>query len=191
MTVQDLAFGKKDKRDTYKPLSNNNERPSKEDITNSLFKVCKKYGSVFTHTVDPPSDDSDNDDHNYNYLSLQDIIQHYRTGHDTIEKQEFVQHLCTIHTPEMTHNIEKQTKEQTDCDMWFVFRKGRLTASIMGSILNCNLERLSSDNYIVKTIQGGNRFFSTKATDYGKQWKMLREISTVKFTVNHTLNQKL
>ena len=65
--------------------------------------------------------------------------------------------------------IEKKTRQQRGCDDWYVHRKGRITASIMGSVLKCNMEKLSDDNFIMKKVQcSSENIFSTKATEYGK-----------------------
>ncbi|XP_061190721.1 uncharacterized protein LOC133198720 isoform X1 [Saccostrea echinata] len=135
----------------------------------SLYKVCKKHGSVLTYTMEPPSDESDSEnDINNNQVLLPDDIQKYKSEHDIVERQEFLEYLCNIHTPEIIRNIESITKEQIDDPMWHEYRKGRITASIMGSVLKCNMERLNENNYIVKKIQSSATFFSTQATDYGK-----------------------
>jgi hypothetical protein len=53
----------------------------------SLYKVCKKHGSVLTYTMDPQSDDSDseNDINNYNLL-LPNAIQKYKSEHNVVER---------------------------------------------------------------------------------------------------------
>lgn len=56
---------------------------------------------------------------------------------------------------------------QSDNQLWFELRRGRITASVMGSVLNCNSDRLY-ENYIVGTIKGIVPFFSIESTEYGK-----------------------
>jgi hypothetical protein len=195
VTTQNIDIGKKDIRDSYQPFSENavdlHLRPSRDNLMKSLYKVCKKHGSVLTYTMDPPSDDSDGEnDINNNNILLPDAIQKYKSEHNVVDKQEFLEYLCEIHTPEILRNIEAITKEQSDDPLWFENRKGRITASVMGSVLRCNMERLNENNYIVKRIQSSSSFFPHKPPIMGKRWKMLLETNTGSNILNLIKKQK-
>ena len=74
-----------------------------------------------------------------------------------------------IYTDEFVAHIECSTREQSDDEEWYRFRLGRITASIMGNVLNCNMDRLSDDNYIYKKMCTLDTVsFSSAATAYGK-----------------------
>ncbi|XP_061190782.1 uncharacterized protein LOC133198830 [Saccostrea echinata] len=60
VTTQNIDFGKKDIRDSYQPFSDNaidlHLKPYRDNLMKSLYKVCKKHGSVLTYTMEPPYD---------------------------------------------------------------------------------------------------------------------------------------
>ena len=63
MTLQNLSLGSNNKRDTYRPISND-LNCGQDELKQSLYKVCKNYGSVFCHTVEYEDSSSDDDSNN-------------------------------------------------------------------------------------------------------------------------------
>ncbi|KAK3086590.1 hypothetical protein FSP39_020732 [Pinctada imbricata] len=191
VTLQGLTLGSNNKRDKYTPVSTDLINSRSENLKKNLYNVCRKYGSVFCHTVE--YEDSENEDvtnSNNNFFPLPEIIQNYKSKNEVFKESELFQYLRAAHSTQMIEYIEQQTREQSDSDIWYSFRKGRITASIMGSVLNCNIERLSPDNYIVRKIQGTNNFFSTKATDYGKAMEnVARSQYSKKYCESHIKSQ--
>ncbi|CAC5361865.1 unnamed protein product [Mytilus coruscus] len=100
-TIHTLEYGEKNpNRDAYKPLSYNVNR---DEIMKSLFKVYKEHGSCLTHTVDPPSDESDIETEtiNYNILPLEELISKFKSDNETMDQKEFINYICNIHTTEI------------------------------------------------------------------------------------------
>jgi hypothetical protein len=60
--------------------------------------------------------------------------------------------------------VEELTRGQRNNDAWELARKGRLTASNFGTIVNCN--KVTS---VVKSIMGYYKFASTDALEWGKK----------------------
>lgn len=181
VVVQNLSYSLKpdhcDLKDKFIPVSN--ENTCSEDENNninikSLYKACKKFGSVFVHTIDPLSDTSDSEDGDdvdkqFEDLScLWDIIADYKNANDSVQNEDILNHIQGIFNPQLIAKIEETTRDQTDSDLWFDLRKGRITASVMSSVLKCRIDRLEQTNYITKRINGEANFISTAATDYGQ-----------------------
>ena len=167
----DIEYGKITNRDKFNPFS---KEINTKEIMKNLFKTCKEHGSVLIHTIEPPSDDSDIEvDANANipeYPTFCEVISSYQSEHETYDRNEFLEYVRQIYTKDKIGQIEAITRDQSESDLWFKYRKGRVTASVMHSVLHCNLERLNQNNYIVLRIQGkDSAFFSTEATEYGKQ----------------------
>lgn len=119
------------------------------------------------HTVDPPSDDSSDEEDSLEIKELSDIISDYKQQNPIGNENELIDYLRKIHSKEVIKQIENLTKDQTDSAMWYKYRKGRITASVMGSVYKCRIENLATENYIVKKIFGSSSF-SSAATEYGK-----------------------
>ncbi|XP_062620989.1 uncharacterized protein LOC134282605 [Saccostrea cucullata] len=170
VTVEEISFRRNsshpDKKDNYNPVSNQ-RHISHREITKILYKTCKHYGSVFMHTVDPPSDDSSDEEDSLEIKELSDIISDYKQQNPIGNENELIDYLRKIHSKDVINQIENLTKDQTDNAMWYKYRKGRITASVMGSVYKCRIENLATENYIVKKIFGRSSF-SSAATEYGK-----------------------
>ena len=147
----------------------------------------KLWISFFCHTVEYEHSSSDNESNNNGLdVTIPQTIEKYKSKYQVVERQNFLDNLCKVYTPEVIDSIEKKTRQQSGCDDWYVHRKGRITASVMGSVLNCNMEKLSDDNYIVKKVQCSSENVSQpKQQNMAKQWKVLQETSTVKCILNH------
>lgn len=69
-------------------------------------------------------------------------------------------------TEEMAKSVEKETKHQSNCKLWFTYRAGRITASRMKSI--CRTDPAKPSQSLIKAVCYPEAFkFSTKSTLWG------------------------
>ena len=77
-------------------------------------------------------------------------------------------------TFEQLVNVEKATRLQANCNKWYHFRSGRVTASVAVSIIHSSIEKPSID--LIKQICYPKKFYSP-ATEWGcKYEKTLKEL---------------
>ena len=69
-------------------------------------------------------------------------------------------------SPQQIRELERQTKDQHQSPLWFSARRYRITASSFGRVFQM-LPSTSPDSLVTQLLQ--QRFFSTKATDWGKK----------------------
>ena len=62
--------------------------------------------------------------------------------------------------------LEAMTRQQSNCSLWYQFRKGRITASNFHEVLHSDSE-VSSSPSLLKKIMHYNASFSTYATEWG------------------------
>lgn len=138
------------------------------------------------HTIDC---DSEEDETNFPYFN--EIL---KEAPKDISEDEFISYLQSTHSGEYINDVESKTRDQASNTEWFNHRNGRITASVMNNVVKCNMEKLKSDNYILRRIFNTNKCsFSTHATEYGKamesvalsQYRLLYENKHEKFNISN------
>ncbi|XP_074115709.1 uncharacterized protein LOC141538231 [Cotesia typhae] len=77
----------------------------------------------------------------------------------------FIQFSANRMSPDLCDNIEKETQNQPDCDLWFSLRYGRITASKAYEASRCN----TPNGTLVELLVGGQKLRNTKAMERGKE----------------------
>ncbi|XP_074102107.1 uncharacterized protein LOC141529470 [Cotesia typhae] len=77
----------------------------------------------------------------------------------------FIQFSANRMSPDLCDNIEKETQNQADCDLWFSLRYGRITASKAYEASRCN----TPNGTLVELLVGGQKLSNTKAMERGKE----------------------
>ncbi|XP_074097618.1 uncharacterized protein LOC141526482 [Cotesia typhae] len=77
----------------------------------------------------------------------------------------FIQFSANRMSPDLCDNIEKETQNQADCDLWFSLRYGRITASKAYEASRCN----TPNETLVELLVGGQKLRNTKAMERGKE----------------------
>jgi hypothetical protein len=73
-------------------------------------------------------------------------------------------------TAEMAKLVERETRKQSSCKLWFTYRAGRITASRMKYV--CHTDPTNPSQSLVKSICYPEAYrFSSKATDWGCKHK--------------------
>lgn len=110
VVVQNLSYSLKpnqsDVKDKFVPVSNEQDQNNNTHVDiKDLYKACRKFGSVFVHTLDPPpglSEDEDDDELNIETLScLNEIISNFKEGKESVENEDILNHIRTIFTDEI------------------------------------------------------------------------------------------
>ena len=69
-------------------------------------------------------------------------------------------------SPTQADKLESMTRQQSNCSLWYQFRKGRLTASNFHEITHSDTEACSSTSLLKKVIHY-NASFNSYATNWG------------------------
>ncbi|KAK3083747.1 hypothetical protein FSP39_002541 [Pinctada imbricata] len=138
----------------YTPLKYLDKPKIEKDIKKLLRDT--KTNAVALYTLSDSEEDCSGDEIEIQSypLNIIDLINRY--GVEKVYEnanQSYIENVCEL------------TKGQSDNDMWYYQRKGRLTASNFHSAIHYKGD--NPDNYIVKTVLG-KYHFTSEATRYGK-----------------------
>lgn len=82
---------------------------------------------------------------------------------------DFLEFSANRMSPDLCDHIEKETRDQADCDLWFSLRYGRITASKAYEGSRCN----TPNGTLVELLVGGQKLRNTKAMERGKELEAL------------------
>ena len=150
-----------------------------------LYTVCKDYGSVFTHTIEHDDEPMETID---KYPVLPEIVRQYNQATPNAPDELLLKHLRDVHTDDYLQSVETITADDENQETWLQYRKGRITASVMGSVTRCRMDQLDNDNYISRQIMGVSTLsYSLPATEYGKTMeKVALAQYSLKYDNEHT-----
>lgn len=134
---------------------------SNKIIEKRLRKICKNAGAMALHTLSDSSDESENETSGNPPTMLE--LGSYCKEHDKDMTNEFLKSHYDLDT---INTLKIITRGQSDNPDWYLYRQGRITASIFSSILSFKFTD-TTDNYIVKKIFS-NANVQSEAMKFGK-----------------------
>lgn len=168
--TSEFNYGKQksEKELNYTPVSKNKSQVSQRLLEKSILQLCKGTDALMLHCIEPLSDDSDTETNFETEPQLFTSMLRELKQDKITDANEIFKTLVDKHSEEYITKVENRTVGQSENEMWFEHRKGRITASISHSVLKCNMNVLKPNNYIVRSVMGTAIPFSSAATEYGQ-----------------------
>ena len=140
-------------------------RPKLDAFFQTLSRCCTKPGIL--SVVDPYSDSYiPKTDRPSFPKPLQQLYDQKYISCSYIELLNACEKVEVMITEEMAVLVELETRDQSNCKLWFTYRAGRITASRMKSV--CHTDSSNPSQSLVKTIVYPEAFrFTSKATSWG------------------------
>lgn len=140
--------------EVYEPTSSNftpNITVNMNDLKNvekELYKLFRSTDALVLQTLDPPSDEENtSDDEQLPLPTMADAIKECNTL--SVPSDLFNDHLKSVFTKDIIMQIEQETAGQASNQSWYTHRNGRITASVIPSIMHFRFTE-NPDNYILK-----------------------------------------
>lgn len=129
-------------------------------IEKEFYNLLKGTNSLLLQTLDPPSDESSDDDSS-SIPTMQQAVQ----GQDHFKNIE--EHLKSVFNDKVIREIEVSTRGQSDNEDWYEHRQGRITASVFSSIMHFRFTD-KPENYILKMIMSKRSEANAPSLSFGK-----------------------
>ena len=169
-TIHEISF-RKPKRENFHKQSQERlvDNPQEEfaDISSFLLKLRQTNKNAVIFSVTDPKPQP-----KVLGPSLPNILTHlYSTDNVILSADELKRKCVTIFdslsvTSSQAEKVEAMTRQQSNCPLWFQFRKGRLTASNFQEIIHSDINICSSVS-LLKKIMNYSSLVKTSATEWG------------------------
>lgn len=134
---------------------------SNREVEKELFRMCQGTGALLLQTLDPPSDEDE--DLQENPPDMIDAVTHTSQSGEPL-----IDYLKNVFNSDVVQDVEQMTCGQTENELWFKYRYGRITSSLFSKV--CHFRGKSHDNYITREILNDkSNALNTNAIMYGRQ----------------------
>lgn len=116
---------------------------SNREVEKELFRMCQGTGALLLQTLDPPSDEDE--DLQENPPDMIDAVTHTSQSGEPL-----IDYLKNVFNSDVVQDVEQMTCGQTENELWFKYRYGRITSSLFSKV--CHFRGKSHDNYITREI---------------------------------------
>jgi hypothetical protein len=146
-------------------VSTNFVKKSDRDVEKSLYRLVKGSDTQIIEGLEPPSDDS-GEEEQVKPPTVLEFVKLYSS--DTKDRSNFLNLIKSSLKKEDCDFISTLTVGQADNDEWYKYRVGRLTASRFGEVMA--YKGNNTNNYIVKSVVSAGRVeIKSAAITYGKE----------------------
>ena len=130
------------------------------NISRQLKEICKGIDSLILQTLYSPSDDSEEE---FDLPTMSDIVNVSSNNRD-----EILNDLKKGFDASVIDEIEKSTRGQSENQEWFNHRRGRITASVVPSVMTCRFDSNVRENWISREVLGTSSRVSAASLDFGR-----------------------